>query len=470
MLSEGRSASSDAFGPGPHRTSALTLLLGAGGTGVGVVLLVITRESPLGIVIAALGLFRLVGWFFLTYELTPTELVIRSGVLQRRTQVVPYQRVQQIDFRRGLTAQVFGLTEMRIETAGSAEGRVNLAYIDQNVGDQLRAHILERRAHAAGERTAAHSLDETIPPEPPSPPQRLVTMSTVALVRAGLTSDLNVIVMCVVLVVWPVLLVSAIADGNIIGGWGGSLFGLPLLTAGLIVFVTIRHCLTYSGLVLDVVGDDVRIEYGLLERQHLTLPRARVQHVSISDNVVRRRLGLATVAFHSAAMPGAENASRLLVDGIPRGLTDDLLATALPTLGWAADVTLEPRTPAAQRRGTVRRVALLIAVGAIPALAFFPIGLIALAIGGIGVPWGRSAHRRAGHRVDTQLVTFEAGTVVHRRDVVPRSRVQSVRVVTSWFQRRVGLATLMVDVVGRAPQLYDIDAATARTIAADLTA
>ncbi len=109
MLSEGRSASSDAFGPGPHRTSALTLLLGAGGTGVGVVLLVITRESPLGIVIAALGLFRLVGWFFLTYELTPTELVIRSGVLHRRTQVLPYQRVQLIDFRRGLTAQVFGL-------------------------------------------------------------------------------------------------------------------------------------------------------------------------------------------------------------------------------------------------------------------------------------------------------------------------------------------------------------------------
>jgi putative membrane protein len=458
------------FGAGPHRTSALTLLLGAGGTGVGLVLLLITRESPIGIVIAAFGFFRLVGWFFLTYELTPNELVIRSGVLQRRTQVVPYQRVQQIDFRRGLTAQIFGLTEMRIETAGSAEGRVNLAYLDQNVGDHLRAHILERRAHAAGERPKESAPGSEVPPEPPRPPERLVTMSSTALVRAGLTSDLNVIVVCVAFVVWPVLFVSAFADGNVISGWGGSLLGLPFLVAALLAVVTIRHCLTFSGLALDVVGEDLRIEYGLLERQHLTLPRARVQHVSISDNLLRRRLGLATVAFHSAATPGVQNASRLLVDGIPRDLADDLLASALPNLGWAADVTLERRTAPAARRGMFRRVAALLAVGVIPAIAFFPAGVAALGVGAIGVPWGRSAHRRAGHLLDARFVAFEAGTVTHRRDVVPRSRIQSVRVQSSWFQRRVGLATLIVDVVGRAPQLYDADVDTARAIAADLTA
>ncbi len=458
-----------ALEPGQQRTSALTLLLGAGGAGLGLVLLLITRESPLGILIAAFGAFRLVGWFFLTYELTETDLVIRSGVLQRRTQVVPYQRVQQIDFRRGLTAQIFGLTEMRIETAGSAEGRVNLAYLDQRVGDQLRAHILERRARAAGERDVLSTSDDSTPPAPPSPPTRLISMAPAALVRAGLTSDVNVVIVGVALVVWPLLLVSAVADGNVISGWGGSLLGVPVLVLGVVLATTIRFCLTFAGLALDTVGEDLRIEYGLLERQHLTLPRSRVQHVAISDNLVRRRLGLAAVAFHSAAMPGAQNASRLVVDGIPRGFAAHLATVGLTLSPGSLDAAFERRTQPAERRAIVRRTVPLLLAATVPAIAFFPLGALALGLAVVGVPWGRSAHRRAGHFIAGDLVAFEAGTIVHRRDVVPRQRIQSVRVQSSWFQRRVGLATLIVDVVGRAPQLYDMDVVAARAVAGAIT-
>lgn len=445
----------------------MTLILGAGGAGFGIVVLILARESLVGLVFAAFGLLRFVGWFFRTYEVTDRELVIRSGVLQRRKQVVPFQRVQQIDFHRGLVAQVFGLTEMRIETAGSAAGRVQLAYLDQSTGDALRGHLLERRAHFAGERVAPAGtregeIDDKLAGELASP-RRLVTISVAQLARAGLTSDVNAIVSSVWAGAALVLVPIAVLDRGAAPAWWAALATSTLFTLVWCVFTTVRFCVTYVDLRLDLVGDDLRIEYGLLARQHLSLPRTRVQHVSISDNLLRRRLGLCTLALHSAARPGADNATRLAIDGLVRSAVEPLLAAALPAVIVTPTTPRNGRTAPAARRAVVRRFAVLALVGVLPAVVWFPFGALGAGVGALGVPWGRSAHRRAGYWIDDRLVGFESGVIVHRLDLVPRARVQSVRVVSSWFQRRVGLATLIVDVAGHAPQIYDIDGAVARS-------
>ena len=109
---------------GRRRTHPLTVVLGLGGVAAGAVFGLFLGADILGFVVGLAGALRFVGWFFRTYELRADDMVISGGVLTRRDQVVPYQRVQQIDFHRGLVAQLFGLTELRIDTAGSKRGRV----------------------------------------------------------------------------------------------------------------------------------------------------------------------------------------------------------------------------------------------------------------------------------------------------------------------------------------------------------
>jgi uncharacterized membrane protein YdbT with pleckstrin-like domain len=121
---------------------------------------------------------------------------------------------------------------------------------------------------------------------------------------------------------------------------------------------------------------------------------------------------------------------------------------------------LQPRTPVAARRAVVRRTVLLAIPCLFSAVVAFPAGLVALALAGAGIPWGRAAHRRAGWGQTAELTAFAAGAVRHRIDLVPHSRVQSARSSASWFQRRVALATVALDVAGRTvrPHLYDVEA------------
>jgi uncharacterized membrane protein YdbT with pleckstrin-like domain len=120
---------------------------------------------------------------------------------------------------------------------------------------------------------------------------------------------------------------------------------------------------------------------------------------------------------------------------------------------------LTPRPPAARRRGIVRRVVLLVGVALPAAVAVFPGGLVLLALGVLGVPWGLLAHRRAGHASTDEMVVFARGALHHRMELVPLRRVQSCRRSANPLQRLNRLGTLHVDVAGDpiAPRIYDVD-------------
>jgi putative membrane protein len=454
---------------GPRRTSPLTVVLGAGGLGFSVALLFVVRESPFFILLAALSGFRMIGWWYLTYETRDDELVIRSGVLQRRLQVVPYARVQQIDFHRNLTAQIFGLTEMRIDTAGSASGRVQLAYLDLATAERLRSHILAKRSVPATVAAALPSTDHDALgpriPDPPAPARRLATFDLGALARSGATSDWCALTILVAPVAVVTIVLFAIADGDGLAAYGGSLV-FAIVAPCIVVAVAItRSCLTYYGLTLDLVGDDLVIDYGLFERQHLTMPRSRVQHVALRDNPLRRRFGLATVSIRSAARPGAQNATHLVLAGVDSAVAATILDLAIPGIDRDAAATLQSRPPAARRRAIIRRVALLSLPGVLATATLPPFGLVVFAVAPVGVVWGRRAHLAAGHRMTAETILVASGPIVRTRDFVVRARTQSVRAVSSPFQRRVGLATLRLDLAGGEPWLYDIDVVDARAVA-----
>ncbi len=464
---------------GPQRTSWLTLLLGVGGAGLGFVFLAITRESILGWVIAIAGGFRLVGWFFLTYEVTEHELVIRSGLVQRRTQVVPYQRVQQVDFHRNITAQVFGLTEMRIDTAGSTAGKIHLAYLDLAAAERLRAHLLERRAHWAGERAAivasktGDGSDATVrasadrsPTPIPEPPLRLLEQPLVDLLRAGATNDLTVGLGTLWLVAavgtFGVALVDRAEARSLLSGLAAGIGMLVLIAFGL----TARIAFAFYGLRLERTSEELRIDYGLTARHHLTMPLSRIHRITVTDNPLRRRLGIVELRLHSAAAPGGGESSQMVVPGIGAADVRRVLeAVARPAAALVVD-DLVRRPAAARRRGILRRTVPFALLAVVGALLWFPSGLALGPMVAVGWWWGVVADRRAGHALDQGWAAFGAGAVVHVRTAIPLDRVQSTRTVSSWFQRRVDLATLRLDLIGASPGLYDMDSGTAERVAA----
>jgi putative membrane protein len=453
---------------GPQRTHPATALFGFASAGFAVLLAVALPGTGIlfELILAAFGLREIAQWWFRTFELQADDLVVSGGVLTRHEQIVPYHRVQQVDIHRGLLEQVFGLAELRIDTAGSSEGRVQLRLLALPTASAIRAHVLERRAHSEGAPAAPETGPaETVHPwsAPASPQRTILAVPAGRLLLAGATATAPVAVACIVtLAAAATALVGVLSGTTPTHTLAGAAAFAFLLVAATFALAAFSMLLQYAGLTVSEVGDDLRVDYGVFDKQHLTVPRRRVQHVSISDNPVRRLFGMVDVTVHSAAAPGAQRASHLTVVAFPRDQVARFLASLMQDPDWHVPA-LAPRSRAAHRRARIRRVALLCVPALVAAIAFFPAGLVSVAVAvAAGWLWGDLAHRRAGYAVTAGVAVFGAGAVAHRVHIVPRRRVQSARTSSSPLQRRVGLATCSLDVAGSpAPRLYDIDAGTA---------
>lgn len=406
------------------------------------------------------GLSEALGWWFRTYDVQDDRLVIEEGVLTRKLKVVPYARLQQADTYRGLIAQMFDLAQLRFATAGEAGStNVTLRFLDRRSAEHLRAWMIQRRHELTAAPT---SLDE--PATSPEPERELLRLGTSQLLLGAATGSPVAILLAGLVVFGLPALVGTIFGGGqhllaIVAatGFGGTFVVLAAMIA------TISWVLGFHGFTLSVRGDDVQLRYGLFQVQQVTVPRRRVQRVVVDDNPLRRAFGLVSVTAASAAPVGGEGSANITVPVMARRDVERFLVDVMGSDTWHVPA-LAPRPPAARRRGIVRRCLALFVVGAAVAPAGWLASLGAgTVLAGLGVPWGRVAHRRAGWATSPSVVALAAGVIRHRTSIVPIARVQSSRTSVSPLQRLSGLATYSVDVAGSlgGGRLYDADRAVA---------
>ncbi len=93
---------------------------------------------------------------FYKYELTDKGFRKESGILYKRYVTIPYERIQNIDINRGIIAQILGLSDLNIQTAGSgamttrngfmtgmgAEGQ--LPGLTKEIAEKVRDELIER--------------------------------------------------------------------------------------------------------------------------------------------------------------------------------------------------------------------------------------------------------------------------------------------------------------------------------------
>ena len=54
-------------------------------------------------------------WF---YEIGSDSIRLERGIITKRYSNIPYERVQNVDIRRGIIARIFGFSSLQIQTAG----------------------------------------------------------------------------------------------------------------------------------------------------------------------------------------------------------------------------------------------------------------------------------------------------------------------------------------------------------------
>jgi putative membrane protein len=477
----------------------LDLVLSARQWAFPLVILLVTSGQSLILGPAAVGILALVvGWKVIvwrrfTYQLVGDVLVIEQGVLQRSRREVPVARIQQVDLRRKLRHRALGVAVVRVDTAGGGSGaEVSLEAIADEEAAVLRSALLDRRratapaapsapgvlAPGGGSGTgpwspadpAAAAAPAPPPPPPPPPPVvEVVALSPWELVVAGITgSRLLASVPLAAAAVGLLFELPAETSDGIIGrlptGTVALVAGLVAVAPLMLAAAVASSLLTDFGFTLVRVGSDLHLRRGLLDQREATLSLRRVQVVRVHQNLLRRRLGLASVQLQSAGSGSAAEGevTRLTIPFVRSAQLGALLGQVLPVSAEHPD--LIPAPPPARRRAWVRRV--------VPALLL--LGILAVALTITASTWAvlllllvvpvavesELVYRNLGHVGTPSLVVARSGGFVQETAYVPVAKTQSTALRSSPFQRRLGLASLHVHVAGsgEVPVVHDGDA------------
>ncbi|ELS55282.1 PH domain-containing protein [Streptomyces viridochromogenes] len=344
-----------------------------------------TLLIALAVIVPAAALYGFLTWWFTHFAVTDTELRIRTGLVFRRTAHIRLERIQAIDVTQPLLARVAGVAKLRLDVIGT-DKKDELAFLGAEEARTLRAELLARAAGFAPE--TAHEVGE-------APSTQLLRVPpgvlAVSLVLSGATWGTLAAALVVPTVLW-------LATESV---WTVLATAVPLFGAagasGVGRFVT-----EYDWTVGEA-PDGLRLDHGLLDRAHETVPPGRVQTVRIVEPLLWRRRGWVRVELDVA---GSTNS--VLLPVAPREVAESVVTRVLPgvTVPAGSAVSRPPR-----RAGRCVPV------------------------------WWR------GYGLAVTDAVFAGRTGLLRRSLalVPHAKVQSVRLAQGPWQRLWGVADVHVD-------------------------
>jgi putative membrane protein len=337
----------------------------------------------LAVVVPAAALYGFLSWWFTHFAVTETELRIRTGLLFRRTAHIRLDRLQAVDVTQPLLARVAGVTKLKLDVIGT-DKKDELAYLGEDDARALRAELLARAAGFAPE--TAHEVGE-------APVRQLLHVPAGFLAVSLLLTGATWGSLAAALVVPPFLWFATHSVWTVLAT------GVPLLGAAGASSVG-RFVGEYDWTVGES-PDGLRIDHGLLDRTHETVPPGRVQTVRIVEPLLWRRRGWVRVELDVA---GSSNS--VLVPVAPREAAESVIARVLPGVTVPSTLSRPPRR------------------------AWWCVPL-----------WWRGY----GLAVTDTVFAARHGLLRRRLSLVPHAKVQSVRLTQGPWERFRGVADVQVD-------------------------
>lgn len=410
-------------------------------------------------------------WWRTTYEITPDGVDLRHGLLTLSHRTAPREKIESVSVERPALARVLGLAKVRVDIAGGSDSHLDLAYVRSGEAEQIRVGILEvAGGHEqqvpqsadlsdAGGPDVSPSSDPLNPPDPSdaqpaaSPGVRsaasrvgrglrehlydgvtdgdlIARIPTSRLLRS-MVRDLGFLIGLGVGIVWIVVAVVLAIAGP---GVGMLVATLPALVA--VPQTVMQRVENGWGFVSRDTARGVRMRRGLFSTRTDNIGSGRVQEVTLHRPLLWRGPGWTRATVTVAGLGGEDTTSAGTV--LPVGTGDELARTLghlVPPLGSGQDSRMIEHLLTAPARE-------LGGVGPVPLLH----------------PIGRRTRRVV---LLPAAVLLRSGILTSQVQIVPRERIQGLRLAQGPLDRLLGSVTLTVSFAAGSTQVSSVPVADA---------
>jgi len=430
--------------------------------------------SPGWLIPGVIGLIVVgaVPWFTTTFRMTQTHFQRRSGLINKEQLTAPLDRIRSVDLESSLLHRVLGLAKVQIGT-GVDDTRIELNALSQEQAENLRVVLLTKigtavvAADPAPQPSAASG-----PPLPAGTPVaepvrspvielavidwswlrfapfslgRLVLLAGIFTLIAQFGDDLPILGMEAASTGWDRLRANSLPLMLTIGSVSALLAWLVVSIGG--------YVLQWWNLRLVRDNGSLRLTAGLFTTRSTSIEEERIRGVELTEPGLLRLVGGAELAALATGV--GEGGATTILPACPRDLAADVGERVLdlhePRPSQLLQMALVSHGEQARRRCLTRAqwptLAWLV-LGAGVAGTGGPLGwptyagiAVTLAVGGVVI--GLMAFAHLGHARTPDHLLAGDGYFRRRRIVLEADGVIGWVMAQTWFQRRVGLATLI---------------------------
>lgn len=438
-------------------------------------------------------------YFTLRYRIEDAHLVVEQGLIFQKTRSIPVSRIQNIDLTQNVLHRIFKVAEVKVETASGTDAEAVLRVLSLAEVDLLRNAIFTGKNSKVSTRNL-EPADETevgtgttVAPiaaathgsfttADPTDAKEIWRIPIWDLVKAGLASNRGIVMLGVALVTFDQFTdkgyesIFAFLTDHLPEDTSSQRFYLQAIAASVIGFFLLRlvgivwYLLRFFDYRLMQHGDDLRLSCGLLTRVSATVPRKRIQFISVQQNLIMRWFRVATIRVETAG--GATDASKptqsvgktWFMPVIPESEVPKLVGLLRPDIDWNLDdFDFHGLAPRASTR--------LIRIGCIQAFLFAVVSAaiychFANTFDAQALIWGgvaglvalpalilfakKKAVSRKYARIENGIV-YRTGVFGRKTSVTFFDKLQTVACFETPFDRRWKMATLAIDTAAAGP-------------------
>jgi putative membrane protein len=431
----------------------------------------------------------IIRYFTFSFRIEGNDIITQQGILERTERHIPLDRVQEVRLEQGILHRLLRVTNVHVETAGGKGPEASLSVLSTEEAERLRTAVFER-SRVTGARVG--TAQQTAQPGY----VELRRLAARDLVMAGLTSNHLVSAMVLVGAIWAFLddvlpeniyeriAARVYSEVNRVMHEGAQTAVLLTAVALLAVFVVgtvfsiIGSLILFHRFTLSQRGEDLHRSYGLFTQRSSSLPRRRIQVLEIEEGFLRRLFGLATIRADTAGTRSEDGQERrggrdVIMPILPRPGVDSLLPRFFPDMDPDAEWQRVSRKAVA--RGTIKGTLLCLILGV--GLYFEGAGAGALwtiALAPAVYLVNLMRYHNLGYMLTERYFRTRRGWLSRSTHIVPIRNAQVVEVRQTLLDRRLGLATLLVDTAGQAytgggPRITNLPEQEARMLAGEVS-
>jgi putative membrane protein len=418
--------------------------------------------------LVAFGVLR---WVTTRYRIADGQIELRRGLFTKQTTTARLDKVRTIDLTAQLHHRALGLAKVEISTAGGQHDRLVLDSLSVDAGRRLRAELLHRVDPAVTglpSPTGAPMAVAEVPVDAPPPvgDELLVRLDPSWIRYAPLT--VTGLASAAAIVGFASQGLSRFSQERSVFRDGASWVARlswwvdVLLLLGVVSLLAVgAYVLTFWGfrLTRNRLGT-LHTRRGLLTNRETSIDAARVRGIRLDEPLGLRLAGARRLKVVTSGLLREQGGSDWLCPPAPAGVVTPLALRIRPDEA-AVSGPLRSHGPAARRRRLTRA---LVPAGAVAAalvaarllwdwhgslLVLVPL----LLVGAFAL--GRDRYRALGHTVTRDHLVSRHGSLDRQRVVLDRDGIIGWKVEQSFFQRRVGVATLVATTAAGA-QHYDV--------------